>query len=67
MKGTELRKIREELGLTQDELAKALSVAANTVARWERGERKIPNHLPLAMKTVVAEQQAKTVELPENK
>ncbi len=52
MEGAELRKIREDLGLTQDELAKELLVAANTVARWERSERKIPNHLPLAIETI---------------
>ncbi len=52
MEGVELRKIREDLGLTQDKLAKELLVAANTVARWERGERKIPNHLALAIETI---------------
>ncbi len=57
MEGSELRKFREGLGITQDELAKALSVATNTVARWERSERKIPNHLPLSLKTIVEERE----------
>ncbi len=41
MRGSELRSIREELGWTQRQLAEALGVAANTVARWERDERGI--------------------------
>lgn len=55
MEGSELRGIRENLKMTQEQLAKALSVATNTVARWERGERKIPNHLSLALKTITSE------------
>ena len=55
MEGSELRRFREKLGLTQEKLAKALSVASNTVARWERGERGIPSHLPLALKTIESE------------
>ena len=42
MKGTALRKQRMVLGMTQAELAKALGVASNTVARYERDESGIP-------------------------
>jgi len=42
MKGQQLRKHRGALGMTQVELAKALGVTANTVARWERNEVGIP-------------------------
>ena len=35
----EVRGLRRRLGWTQARLAAALGVAANTVARWERGER----------------------------
>jgi len=41
MTGTELRKERKRLGLSQAKLADALGVTANTVARWERGEMNI--------------------------
>ncbi len=38
MKGKELRRIRKRLGWTQVELAKAVGLTANTIARQERGE-----------------------------
>jgi transcriptional regulator with XRE-family HTH domain len=41
MTGTQLRKARKRLGLSQAKLADALGVTANTVARWERGEMNI--------------------------
>src|ERR1700694_3184352 len=37
----ELRARRQALRLSQAELARALGVAANTVARWERDELRI--------------------------
>lgn len=55
MTGDELRKKREDLRLTQEQLATALGVAANTVARWERGERAIPPYLSLALQTIERE------------
>ena len=59
MEGQDIKDFREKHNLTQDELAKELMVASNTVARWERGERQIPNHLPLALETVERNQIAK--------
>lgn len=41
MTGRKLNAIRRKLGLTQAALAKAIGVASNTVARWERGEMTI--------------------------
>ena len=38
--GIRLREAREELGLTQDKLAKAMNTQQTHVARWERGARK---------------------------
>ncbi len=52
MEADELKKRREQLGMTQEQLAVALSVHVMTVSRWERGERSIPSHLPLALETV---------------
>lgn len=44
MSGKELRFLRTELGLTQDELARMLHKEPLTVSRWERGENPIePN------------------------
>lgn len=52
MEADELKKRREQLGMTQDQLASALSVHVMTISRWERGERSIPSHLPLALETI---------------
>ncbi len=52
MEKDELRQFRERIGLSQGELSKRLSVAGNTVSRWELGERKIPKFLPLALETI---------------
>lgn len=54
--GAKLRKEREQIGLSQLELARKLSVSPNTVARWERGELKIehPGMLQLALKSLRA-------------
>jgi transcriptional regulator with XRE-family HTH domain len=48
----QLKEFRERVGLTQGELSKALSVANNTVSRWELGQRSIPEFLPLALETI---------------
>jgi transcriptional regulator with XRE-family HTH domain/uncharacterized protein YuzE len=52
--GAKLRRERERLGLSQLELARKLSVSANTIARWERGELKIehPGMLRLALASI---------------
>lgn len=42
MKGVTLRTRRKALKMTQVELAHALGVSPNTVARWERDEVGIP-------------------------
>ena len=54
MEGNELRLIRNRLGLTQVELAHAIDVTANTIARWERGELLInPSLVPRIMEIAV--------------
>ena len=39
MRGSELKKIRTKLGLSQADLAAEISVHTNTVAKWERDEQ----------------------------
>ena len=41
MRGIDLKKKREELGLTQVELARHLGVQSTAVSRWERGSEKL--------------------------
>ena len=41
MSGQDVREIREKLGYTQEQLARAVGVHKNTVARWERNELSI--------------------------
>ncbi len=54
MTPTGLRARRRALGLTQAELGAVLGVAANTVARWERGELAMgsPQLVRLALEQV---------------
>ncbi len=52
MNGKELKEKRNDLALTQEQLANELNVTGNTVARWERDEMKIPPFLHLAMETI---------------
>ncbi|UVT17095.1 MAG: repressor LexA [Nitrospira sp.] len=42
MKAQDLKRLREELGLTQQQLAEALHTTRVSVARYEAGMRKIP-------------------------
>jgi transcriptional regulator with XRE-family HTH domain len=48
---TSLRERRKAMGLTQQQLAEALAVPMNTVARWEQGAINIahPRVLELAL------------------
>ena len=52
MEGNELQQRREALGMSRDELAKALQTTSVSVWRWENGERAIPPYLPLALETI---------------
>ena len=46
MSGTELRARRGGLGLSQEELARAIGVTSTSVSRWERARQPIPHWLP---------------------
>jgi transcriptional regulator with XRE-family HTH domain len=41
MTGKTLRRIRKQLGLTQQALAQHIGVTGNSVARWERDEMRM--------------------------
>lgn len=49
MTGSELRRNREAMGLTQRELADKLGMTSTSVARMERGEQKIMRVTTLAV------------------
>lgn len=55
MKGVELRRIRKRLRLTQVELAALVGVTPTTVARWERGERRISESIARLVKLTAGE------------
>jgi transcriptional regulator with XRE-family HTH domain len=50
MTGAELRKARERLKMTQTELADAIGMKRNSIARMERSERPVMKHTELAVK-----------------
>jgi len=50
MTGIGLRRLRKRLGMTQVELAQALGVQRNSVARMEREERPIVKTTELAVR-----------------
>lgn len=49
MSGDTLRRRREALGLTQEELAYVLEVNPQTVSNWERGVGRIKRMVGLAL------------------
>jgi DNA-binding transcriptional regulator YiaG len=54
-----LKRIRRELGLTQEELAARLGVQRETVARWETGARGIAEPIARLVRRVAAEARGK--------
>lgn len=55
MTGEQLSSWRNYHQLTQQQLADALGVIRETVARWETGARPIPSYLGLALETIQRE------------
>ena len=49
MRPSDLKRIREQLGLTQQQLADALHTTRVSVARYEAGMRRIPGVMKVAM------------------
>lgn len=52
MDGKELKLLRENLGLTQKQLAEVLEVKTNTVYRWEVGLLKVPKTVELSARMI---------------
>jgi transcriptional regulator with XRE-family HTH domain len=52
MRTAQLRQWRRLNGYSQSQLAGVLKVAPNTISRWERGDRRIPSFLHLALKAI---------------
>ena len=55
MKPRDLKRIRQQLGLTQQELADQLGVGRVTVTRWELGLRSISEPIARLVERVRAE------------
>jgi transcriptional regulator with XRE-family HTH domain len=55
MTPSELRAIRERLGMTRADVCRALSLTDTAAAKWERGERPIPEHHAEALRGMMAE------------
>ena len=59
VKPGELRRLRAELALTQTQLAEELGVHRVTVARWETGERGIPEPVARLLQRIRADKKRK--------
>ena len=55
LSGPELRFLRTEMGLTQEELAKRLSCTRVTISRWERDEETMNLNAEVIVKLLAAE------------
>lgn len=55
MTPNELQRARSALKLTQEELAKRIGVARNTIARWEMGAWGIPQASSMAIELLMKE------------
>jgi len=49
MKSSELRELRLKLGWNQGEIAQYLKTPVTTYGKWERGERRVPGVVEVAL------------------
>jgi len=63
MGGRELRFLRTEMGLTQDELARVLKVTLLTISRWEREESPIKDTAEMLIRLLAVERLELDVEM----
>ncbi len=59
MTGQELKRLRLQLGLTQEALAVLLGVRRNTVTRWEMGKHPINAMTVIAINAVLSAERKK--------
>lgn len=59
MTAEDLKALRDQLDLTQEELAQKLGVARNTITRWEMGIRHIPEPVARLVHLLAAIPQAR--------
>ena len=58
----DIKKVREQLGLTAEELAQRLGVSVTTISRWETGRHKPSKLARNRIKEVVDQRQDKEVD-----
>lgn len=51
MTGQQLQTIRDELGLTQEELAELLGISRRTLCRFEE-QKTVPNYIALSVSAI---------------
>jgi len=59
VKPQELKRIREGLGLTQEQLAEEIGVHRVTIAKWEAGDRGIPEPVARLLLRIQTEKKRK--------
>jgi len=62
MIGEELKAVRMQLGLTQEELGERLGVRKNTVWRWENDQRRVPETVARLVQYLTREARAERKE-----
>ena len=60
-----MRRLRRRLGWTQVELAAALGVTSNSVARWERGEVTIRPPIARLLERIAADHDTPSLRRPQ--
>ena len=56
MSGAELRRIREGMGWTQEQLAKRLDIHRLTISRWEHDHVPIPRTVEMVLENIPADE-----------